>query len=343
MYHVGMGSRHSGIAAIVVAAAVVLAGCSAEVPADDSASPSCADGTPASTSVGDAASLEAALAASAPGDVIALADARYEGGFRITTRGTPEEPITLCGGIGAVLDGGGIDSGYTLHLEGAEHWTLSGFSVSGGQKGIMLDASSHNVLRGLTVTGTGDEAIHLRAASSDNVVESTSIDGAGLRRAEFGEGIYVGSAESNWCEISGCAPDASDRNRLVGNTVSGTAAEAIDIKEGTTGGEIIGNRLDGSSLSAVDSLLDVKGSDWLVEGNHGTASPADGAQVHVILPGWGARNTFRSNTFEVAATGWAILLEGGARSEGNSIACSNEALVDGTSAPEAVSNTPCSG
>lgn len=338
-----MGSRRSGVAAIVAAAAVVLAGCAAETRVVDTPSATCADGTPASTSVVDSASLEAALAASAPGDVIVLADARYEGGFRITTQGTPDEPITLCGGAGAVLDGGGVDSGYVLHLEGAEHWLLSGFSVTGGQKGIMLDASSHNALSGLTVSGTGDEAVHLRAASSDNLVESTSIDGAGLRRAEFGEGIYVGSAESNWCEISGCSPDASDRNRLVGNTVTGTSAEAIDVKEGTTGGEISGNTLGGSSLTAADSLLDIKGSDWLIEGNRGTASPADGAQVHVILPGWGARNTFRSNSFEVAATGWAILVEGAARSEANTVACSNEALVDRAAAPEAVSNVPCSG
>lgn len=296
---------------------------------------------PTGTGVASADQLSAALEVAAPGETIVLADGTYSGRFTISRSGTSDAPITVCGGAGAVLDGGATDHGYTLHLDGASFWVLDGFTVSGGQKGVMLDASSSNELTGLTISGTGDEALHLRAGSSDNVVEGVTISGTGLREPEFGEGIYVGTAESNWCEISGCDPDASDRNRLVGNTISATTAEGVDVKEGTTGGEIRDNQLDGAGTTAADSLIDVKGSGWLVSGNTGTSAPIDGAQVHVILPGWGASNTFSANSFSVASDGYAVLLEGAARNAANVVACDNIATVGGAPMPAFITNGSC--
>ena len=46
----------------------------------------------------------------------------------------------------------------------------------------------------------------------------------------------VGSAESNWCQRSGCQPDRSDRNLVEGNDIAGTTAEAVDIKACTSDG-----------------------------------------------------------------------------------------------------------
>ncbi|TAJ46453.1 MAG: hypothetical protein EPO52_15685 [Herbiconiux sp.] len=299
--------------------------------------PSC----PAGQGVTSAGELSAALSSAEPGAVIVLADATYSGEFTITRSGTADAPITLCAGPGAVLDGGSTDHGYTLHLDGASFWVIDGLTVSGGQKGVMLDRSSNNQLTGLSISGTGDEGLHLRAGSSDNLVEGSTISGTGLRSPEFGEGIYVGTAESNWCDISDCAPDASDRNRLLGNSISATPAESIDVKEGTTGGEIRDNRVDGAGTTAVDSLLDVKGSEWLVTGNTGTAAPIDGAQVHVILAGWGAGNRFSANTFAVASDGYAVLLEGAARSAGNVVECDNVATVSGAPVPAFTTNGTC--
>src|SRR5699024_11419784 len=48
-----------------------------------------------------------------------------------------------------------------------------------------------------------------------------------------------------------------------------------------------------------DSWVDVKGNDWLIEGNTGTASPVDGFQTHEILDGWGTGNVFRGNTADM--------------------------------------------
>lgn len=327
----------AALAGLALAVAVALGGCAAEPDPGPFVQPeNCAAGTGVRT----AGELADALRDAEPGAVIVLSAGRYAGSFTIATAGTAADPITLCGGPEAVLDGGSVDEGYTLHLDGAAHWQLQGFTVSGGQKGVMLDASSDNTLSGLTVTGVGDEGIHLRSGSSDNTVINSTVDGTGLREPRFGEGLYVGSAEGNWCTFSGCEADRSDRNRLIDNTVRGTTAEAIDVKEGTSGGEMSGNRLDGAAMSEADSLIDVKGNGWSVNGNSGTA-PVDGAQVHVVVEGWGRENIFAANTFEVASDGYAVLLEGSARATANTVGCDNVASISGTPTPAAVTNGTC--
>lgn len=52
------------------------------------------------------------------------------------------------------------------------------------------------------------------------------------RTRDVGEGIYVGSAESDWCDLTGCEPDRSDDNVVEGNVVRTMSAEAVDVKEG---------------------------------------------------------------------------------------------------------------
>ena len=169
-------------------------------------------------------------------------------------RAPPDEPIFLCGSADAVLDGGDVDGGYTLHLDGAQYWRLVGFTVSGGQKGVMADGTVGSVIQGLTVSGTGDEAIHLRTNSTDNVVLGNTISDTGNRRDKFGEGVYIGSAVSNWCTYTDCEPDRSDRNVVKGNTISDTSSEAVDIKEGTTGGSSSTTPSTASAMTGADSL-----------------------------------------------------------------------------------------
>ena len=261
------------------------------------------------TSVTSAAELESALESANPGDVIGLEPGRYSGEFVTTQDGEPDAPITLCGTTDSVLDGGGIDGGYVFHLDGATHWVLEGFGVENGQKGVMADTTTGTIIRGLTVSHIGDEAIHLRAGSTDNQVLDNTISDTGVRKPKFGEGIYIGTAESNWCDISDCEPDASDRNLVAGNDISDTTSESVDIKEGTTGGILRGNTFDGSTIEKADSWVDVKGNDWLIEGNTGSNSPEDGFQTHEILDGWGTGNVFRKNTAHLTEEGLGFSLK----------------------------------
>jgi hypothetical protein len=136
----------------------------------------------------------------------------------------------------------------------------------------------------------------------------------------------VGSAVSNWATYSDGHPDASDRNQLLDNHISATAAENIDIKEGTTGGLIRGNVLDGAQIAgknSADSWIDVKGNGYDIENNHGTHSLQDGIQVHVLVPGWGEMNKFSDNVLDVGAPGVGIWLQNSAVDQGNLITCDN--------------------
>jgi hypothetical protein len=250
-----------------------------------------------------AAELVDALDQAAPGASIHLADGTYEGAFVVTRPGTERAPIFLCGSQGAVLVGEGIRAAYVLHLRDVSSWRIVGFGVRNGQKGVVADGTTHSVIQQLTVSDIGDEGIHLRSHSSANAVLGNTVRRTGLRRDKFGEGIYVGSAMSNWRTYSGGGPDRSDNNLVQGNTISETTSEPIDVKEGTTGGRLIGNTLDGTGMSAADSLIDVKGNDWVIRGNTGRNAPEQGFQTHRILEGWGARNLFEDNSIGVDGDG----------------------------------------
>jgi hypothetical protein len=66
--------------------------------------------------------------------------------------------------------------------------------------------------------------------------------------------------------------------------------------------------------------VDVKGNGWLIEGNTGIHSPADGFQTHEIVKGWGTGNTFTGNVARVDGPGWAFHLT----SDGNKVTCDNK-------------------
>jgi hypothetical protein len=307
--------------AVLVAVVAILA---AGIPTAHATAPTCGTARPTEVvAISDAGQLRAALTQAKPGQVLVLSDGRYTGGFDAHVKATRKAPIALCGSAGAILDGG--SAGYTLHLDQADWWTVKGITVSGGQKGIVLDASSHVTLRNITVGGTQQEAVHLRTGSSHNVLDHLAIDRTGLGQPPLGEGVYIGSARSNWCRYTGCLPDRSDFN-TVSNCVFGPSisAENVDIKEGTTGGLLVGNSFDGTGTTAVDSWVDVKGNDWTVRNNTGTAAPRDGFQVHVAVPGWGNGSVFQANTMRVQSTGYGIWVQQGAR--GTVVSCSNKVL-----------------
>jgi hypothetical protein len=290
----------------------------------------------ATVTVADAESLGAALEQAKPGDSIQMADGVYTDKFVATTPGTADKPIFLCGGSGAVIDGGGVKGGYGFHLKGASHWRLVGFTVRNAQKGVMADKVQGAVIQQLTVEQIGDEGIHLRGFSTDNLVQANTVRDTGHRRDTFGEGIYVGTAKSNWCEISNCEPDNSDRNVVRGNTISGTTAEAVDIKEGTTAGKVLDNTFDGARLSGShnDSWVDVKGNGWLIQGNTGRNSREDGFQTHEVVDGWGANNVFKANIAEVNGPGFGFNF---APPNGNTLGCDNKA----TGAAKGLANVDC--
>lgn len=308
--------------------------------------------------VSTSAQLTAALADALPGDVITMADGtytsngvaaglviggkRYYGTFVLERSGTAAAPIVLQGTRSAVIDGkpGAVGTGtqYGLYLADADHVIVSGITVTNVTKGVVLDESSHTRLSGIEVHTTGQEAIHLRTFSSDNLVVGSLVHDTGLKNETYGEGIYVGSANSNWGTYSGGVPDRSDRNQLLGNTIYRTSAESMDIKEGTTGGIIRGNAFDGLGMTGswADSWIDLKGNGWLVEDNQGVNALEDGFQVHRALSGWGNDNVFQDNVATVNGPGYGFWLQSG--TTGTQVLCANS--VSG--AASGFANVACS-
>ncbi len=293
--------------------------------------------------VDTAAGLTRALGRARPGDVITVADGvyttrgeqadlvvgekRYYGTFVLEALGTTARPIVLRGSRRAVIDGdpGGDGTGtqYGLYLAGADHVRVLGLTVRNVSKGIVADRSDDVRLDRVRVHHTGQEGIHLRAFSRRGVVRRSVVHHTGVDNPTYGEGIYVGSAHSNWETYSDGRPDASDGARILGNRIRATGAESIDVKEGTRGGLIEGNAFDGRGMTGswADSWIDVKGNGWRVLRNRGTHALEDGFQVHEALPGWGRHNRFRGNVAVVRGPGYGFWVQQDLR--GNVVSCDN--------------------
>ncbi|WP_083255030.1 cellulose binding domain-containing protein [Amycolatopsis orientalis] len=280
--------------------------------------------------VGTAAELQAALAAASPGRTIRLAAGTYRGSFVATKPGTAAAPITVTGPATAVLinDGpsgeapscpaptAGWDPGYGFWLYGAPYWQLKGFTVQEAKKGIVVDNSHHTVIDGVRVHRIDEEAVHFRRSSADSVIRDSTISHTGLVQAGYGEGVYLGSANSNWgCHGNSGGVDRSDRVQVLDNHIGPyVAAEGIDVKEGTADGVIRGNTFDGQGVSgqnSADSWVDVKGIGYVIEGNTGSfASPgtfANGYETHNpdTSPSFpnGCGNVWRDNKSDLGGVG----------------------------------------
>lgn len=261
------------------------------------------------------AELKIALSTAKPGDSIVLKDGIYKGKFIIpsSVKGTREKPIILYGSRNAILDGKSTSSGYVLHIQG-DYLKIKGITVRNGLKGIVTDGASYNIIDNVLVTQIGEEAIHFRKFSKHNIIINSEITYAGLKTPGYGEGIYIGSANSNWGKYSNGEPDKCDSNMVLNNKIGPyIAAECIDIKEGTTGGVIRGNTFEAQGITganSADSWIDVKGNYYLIENNTGrNTQPSalkDGYQVNCAYAGWGYYNEFKNNVSYVNASGHAI-------------------------------------
>ncbi len=263
----------------------------------------------------NAIDLQEALNNAKAGDNIVLKDGVYNGNFIIpaAANGSSDKAITLSGSKKVILDGNTIAKGYVLHLQ-ASYWIIKDITITNGLKGIMCDGANHNVIDNITVYNIGEEGIHFRKFSSHNVLQHSTITNTGLKTADYGEGVYIGTAVSNWSRYTNGVEDKSDSNKVLNNTIGpNITAECIDIKEGTSGGIIRGNKFNSTGITGAnsgDSWIDVKGNGYLIESNTGF-NPAgsvlkDGYQVHCAVDGWGNFNIFKSNVSEINVDGYGI-------------------------------------
>jgi hypothetical protein len=251
----------------------------ASVPSDDLAvTPppvSCATGA---IEVNAAAELQQALLAAHPGDHICIAAGTYAGdpaksgasgvtaNFFSDKSGTASAPIvveSIDPARPALLQGSGtaVGSGYVLYVTG-DYWQIKNIKVTKGSKGIMFDHVHHARIAGVEVSDIGDEGIHLRDGSSDNVLEEVRVHDTGRAQPDYGEGIYIGS----WF-------DAGYNQQANGNTILNSSlgpnigSKAINVQPNAANNAVDGCSFDATGMTGANagySFLSIKGPETLV-------------------------------------------------------------------------------
>lgn len=196
-------------------------------------------------------------------------------------------------------------------------------------KGIVLDNSHHNTLQNLSVHDIGDEGVHFRTSSTYNTIKNSTLYRIGLTQPQYGEGVYIGSAKSNWSTYMGSSttPDASHYNQVLNNHIGpNIGAEAVDVKEGSFYGLIQGNTFEMSGIAGQnsgDTALDMKGDNYTVTQNTVLNDPTvpstylsltgqfkDGFQINANTVNgitYGSNNTFSNNSVNLNTSGNAAL------------------------------------
>ena len=288
--------------------------------------------------VSTSSELHSALSSARAGDLIQLADGNYGDGseFRLTASGTASQRITVCGTSNAVINAGSLSGRDGMKLSGANYATLSGFTITNALFGVWVERSVHVLLQGLTVHGIGQEGIEIVDFSKNAIVSNNRIYDTGRVVAEYGEGIYIGSANAKWSALTGGVPDATDSVLIEGNNIGpDVRAEHIDIKEGTKGGIIRNNTFNGAGMIESqgsgesgwpNSWVILQGVGYRVENNTGTNALSAGFRV--VTHGTvmtGLDNTFDSNSFDVGGAAYGFLIQTGSGSNGNGnvVSCDN--------------------
>jgi hypothetical protein len=207
--------------------------------------------------VSSAASLQAAMMGAKPGDVIVLAPGTYSGDFQSTASGTASAPIVLMGQDPSnppVLSG--TSSGDCLYINGGSYWHIQNLVTSSGLRGILFDNVQNGYICGVEVHGTGQEAIHMRSASSNNVVEGAYVHDTGLSAAGYGEAFYCGSA-------SGGYPTASNNNTIKNSLLGpNIGSKYVNFQPGAAGNTVDSCEFDGTGAKGANagySFVSLKG------------------------------------------------------------------------------------
>ncbi len=210
----------------------------------------------------------------APGTYIALEKDNTDGRasrFFSAADGTAAQPITIRAENPSnppVLKAPeGSYDGYVMRILG-DYWRVKDIIMEDGSKGLVFDNANHGIIENITVRDIGEEGIHLRDGSSNNVVRGCNVSHTGVKKPGFGEGLYVGSDRSQ--HDSTYNPDCNDNileNCIVGPYV---AAESVDVKEGTLNTIIRGCTFSAKGITgenSADAFIDLKGAYTFVYNN----------------------------------------------------------------------------
>jgi hypothetical protein len=212
--------------------------------------------TPAVRNVVDASTLQSALNAAQPGDVITLADGIYNGQFTLVRAGTPANPIVIRGASqnGVILDGGNCVLCNVFEVYGAGYVYLERMTIRNAFRGLRFQTSGAvgNVVRRVrfqnTTLGIGGRDGQLDFYIADNILEGqlawptvfTSDGGihandTGIEVFGFGH-VVTHNRISGYGDAMRTSQDGARANDFVGNDILFTYDNGIELdgSEGNT-------------------------------------------------------------------------------------------------------------
>jgi hypothetical protein len=256
-----------------------------------------------------------------PGDTIALIpNTNYYGNLIVKNdingnpgiHGTPDNYISIIGDSTSSIISPELNSSYVFYIENSSYIFIGnnsnlksfgiGFNLTNAKKGFYANNCNNIIFKNLNVYNIGNEGVHFMNNSYSCDILNNYIYDTGKTNNGYGEGIYIGSAFSNWVTDNGnLIPDETKKINIKFNYVINTTAECLDIKEGTSDSLVEGNYFFGNKLSNdnyADSWIDIKGSSWYIKNNTLEITLTNGIEIKCIKTGDIVTNSGNYNTID---------------------------------------------
>ncbi len=269
---------------------------------------------------------------------------RATSGTVFKLHGTKDKKITFCGDPEyTVIDGyPNIHTGAGIQIVRSTHVRFAGFRVQNMLRAVDLQDTFWSEVLFITSSHTWHEGVRIRYNSSHNLLAHSHIQHTGKGYVGNGEGVYIGTAYGRTVAC-GEAQDQSDFNIIRNNTFGPhVPSENIDVKEFTTGGQIIENRFNGSDLKGIHasiSWIALKGRQYTVKDNIGQGLGVKGSGIRVLkrAPKYGSDNVIRHNICHNLSDGsYCVFID--RRTVNNTIACNILTSDEDTRAEALMSN-----
>lgn len=190
--------------------------------------------------------LKTAMSAAVAGDIIYFTGT-HTGNMKTAAHGTATSPI-IVRGINATVQTTSQSTGYGVEVV-HNYWRFDDFTINYAKKGFYCFNADYGVATRIDVTNVGQEAFKFRRYTNYWEVVNCSVDGTGQTAGDYGEGFYVGDAQSNW--ESSSKPDTSGYITFRDCYVVNTTNDAYDLKEGAHHVKYIGCIADFSGIEPI--------------------------------------------------------------------------------------------
>jgi hypothetical protein len=171
--------------------------------------------------------LKSAMTAAVAGDILYFTGT-HTGNMKTAAHGTATAPI-IVRGINATVQTASQSTGYGVEVL-HNYWRFDDFNINFAKKGFYCFNADRGVVTRVDITNMGQEGFKFRRYSNHWEVVECSVDGAGQTANDYGEGFYVGDAQSNWEGSS--TPDTSGNITFRDCYTVNTSNDGYDLKEG---------------------------------------------------------------------------------------------------------------